>query len=76
MWSVRPEEWAPSQSLTLGHDGAVSLARGQQLLKQFVVGVVDVLNDLVCPGPAQPCVDVLEAGQCCLVMHSVIWITM
>ena len=40
------------------------LARGQPL-KQFMVGVVNVPNDPVCPGPAPSSVDVLEAVQCC-----------
>lgn len=44
-------------------DGAERLARGQTL-KQLVIGLVNALNDLVCPGPAAPGVDVLEAGQC------------
>lgn len=30
-----------------------------------MIGLASVLNDLLCPGPAAPGVDVLEAGQCC-----------
>lgn len=65
-WSVHLlGEEAPSQPLRLGHDEVETLARGQQPLKQFMVGVVDVLNDLACPGPAAPGVGVLEAVQSC-----------
>ena len=47
-----------------GNLGGVMLVRGQPL-KQFVVGVVNVLNYSGLSWTCTPGVDVLEAGQCC-----------
>lgn len=60
LWSVWPGgEEAPPQSVSLDHDGAETLARGQPI-KQLGSGLLGVITDLVCPGSEPPGADVLH----------------